>query len=285
VENANERTAPPDFPVFLGRDFPAPIRARRIHEIFASKPAFGVDDFEAMQRDDESVLAQDVLPVLNALPRQDGVTGQAQALLAAWDGTMGKDRPEPLIFNAAVQLFVANTIAANHVSEADLGHWGSFLDWLITPPGAAWCGGDCRPGLSQALHDATEHLSAQFGPDPRTWRWGTLHQAVFSHPLFGEVPGLSLLASRRVAVDGDDSTLFRGGNGTLGQFASLHGAAYRGIYDIADLERSRFVVTPGQSGNFVSPHAWDLMGMWAQGHTITIPASPARAVGTIRLEP
>ena len=288
VENANERTAPPGFPVYLGRDFPGPIRARRIHALLAAKPRFGIDDFEAMQRDDFSVLAQDVLPVLRALPRQPGTAGRAQALLESWDGTMAKDRPEPLVFNAAVQLFVKQVLAANHVPEADSGPWSGFALSLLAANGGAqatFCGGDCRPALGRALHDASEDLARRFGPDPSAWRWGSVHQAVFAHPLLGGVAVLGALAGRSVAMDGDDTTLLRGGNGILGQFAALHGAAYRGVYDLADLERSRFVVAPGQSGNLLSAHAWDMLPLWASGHTVTIPASPDGVSATLRLLP
>ncbi len=285
VENANERTAPPGFSPFLGRDFPQPIRARRIHELLGGKAKFSADDFADMQRDDISVLAHDVLPYLNALPRQQGTTGTAQTLLAAWDGTMAKDRPEPLIFNAAVQLFVARTIAANHVAESDLGHWGSFLDWLITPAGAVWCNGDCRPSLSTAIHDSVVQLATKYGDDPKAWRWGTAHQAVFAHPLLGALPVIGGFASRSVAVDGDDSTLFRGGSGDLGDFTSRHGAAYRGIYDLANLERSRFVVTPGQSGNLLSAHAFDMVPLWAAGESVTIPAEARSIQGHLLLTP
>ena len=285
VENANERTAPPDFAPYLGRDFPGPIRARRIHELLAAKPRFGIEDFEAMQRDDVSLLARDVLPILRSLPRQTGISGRSQAVLDGWDGTMARDRPEPLIFNAVLQLFVSHVLAANHVPEADSGPWGSFAGWLLTPPGGAWCNGDCKPELGRALHDASDSLAARYGADPAAWRWGAAHQAVFAHPLLGELPLVGGFASRSVAVDGDDTTLLRGGNGRLGQFSALHGAAYRGIYDLADLERSRFVVTPGQSGNLLSEHAWDMLPLWAEGRTITIPASPDSVSGTLRLEP
>ncbi len=285
VENANERTAPASFPVFLGRDFPAPLRARRIHAWLASKPVFSADDFEAMQRDPVSVLATDMLGPLRALPPQPGVAGQAQALLAGWDGTMDKARPEPLIFNATVQLFVAQVIAANHVAETDLGPWNGFADWLVTPAGGVWCGGDCRPALGRALHDATAQLATRYSADPATWRWGAAHQARFAHPLLGELPLVGALAARSVAIDGDDSTLWRGGSGVLGDFAARHGAAYRGIYDVAELDRSRFVVTPGQSGNLLSRHAFDMLPLWAAGRTITIPASPAQVSATLHLQP
>ncbi len=284
VENANERTAPPSFPVYLGRDFPAATRAMRIHELLGSRASVGVADFEAMQRDDVSVFAFDMLQSLAALKRQPGLTGRVQRLLEGWDGTMAKDRPEPLVFNAALQLFVQRVLAANHVPEADAGPWAGFAAWLLTPEGGAWCDGDCPAALGRALHDATEALATQFGGDPAAWRWGSVHQAVFAHPLLGELPVVGGLASARVAVDGDDTTLFRGGN-VLGQFTAAHGAAYRGVYDLADLDRSRFVVTPGQSGNLLGRHAWDLLPLWARGTTIMIPASPDDVSATLLLAP
>jgi penicillin amidase len=286
VENANERTAPPDFPVFLGRDFPAPIRANRIHALLGAKPEFAPADFQAMQADDVSSFAQTVLPVVKSLPAGSGMTGQAQALLARWDGTMAMDRPEPLIFNAALQRFVAQKLAANHVPENDSGPWPDFAQFLLVQGGdKIWCNGDCKPDLSRALADAVAHLATLYGPDPAAWRWGAAHQAVFAHPLLGNLPIIGPFASRRVAVPGDNTTLFRGGNGTLGDFTATHGAAYRGVYDLADLDRSRFVVTPGQSGNLLSPHAWDMLALWAAGRTITIADSPDRVTGTIRLAP
>jgi penicillin amidase len=285
VENANERTAPPSFPVFLGRDFPAPIRARRIHQLLSARSGFAPADFQAMQDDDLSVFAQDVLPILRALPRQPGLTGQAQALLDRWDGTMAVDRPQPLIFNAALQGFVARTLAANHVPESQSGPWADFAEFLLSPAGGVWCGGDCRPALGTALQAATQDLATRFGNDPAAWRWGNVHKAVFAHPILGDLPVIGAWASARIAVPGDDTTLFRGGNGRLGDFASLHGAAYRGIYDLADLERSRFVVTPGQSGNIFSAHAWDMMPLWAAGTTIAIKASPDQVSARIRLTP
>ncbi len=285
VVNANERTAPADFPVFLGRDWPAPWRADRIHQLLDAKQVEGIGDFEAMQRDDVSVFAQRILPVFAALPRQGGQVGQAQALLAHWDGTMADGLPQPLIFNAAVQLFVSNVLAAAHVPQRDSGPWADFAAWLLGPDGGGWCGGDCKPALAKALRDSVAHLGQVYGGGPSGWRWGVAHKAVFAHPLLGELPVIGAIASRRVTVPGDDTTLFRGGNGSLGDFEALHGAGYRGVYDLADLERSRFVVTPGQSGNLFSSHAWDMLPLWQAGTTVSLPATPDSVSATIGLDP
>jgi penicillin amidase len=285
VENANERTAPPDFPVFLGRDWYAPWRARRIHQLLDAKPVQTIADFEAMQRDDVSVFARDILPHFAALPPQPGEAGQAQALLAKWDGTMADEAPQPLIFNTAIQLFVTQTLAANKVPEKDSGAWADFAAWLLGPQGGAWCGGDCEPALALALRDGVAGLAKTYGPDPSSWRWGNAHRAVFSHPLLGDLPVVKDIASAHVPVQGDDTTLFRGGSGKLGDFEARHGAGYRGIYDLADLDRSRFVVTPGQSGNIFSAHAWDMLKLWQSGNTVAIPASPDGVTATILLTP
>jgi penicillin amidase len=285
VVNANERTAPANFPVFLSRDSFSHWRADRIHQLLDAKPIQSVADFEAMQRDDVSVFARKLLPVFAALPHEAGQVGQAQGLLARWDGTMADDLPQPLIFNAAVQLFVSQVLAAAHVPEKDSGPWDGFAAWLLGPDGGGWCGGDCKPALAKALRDSVSHLAQAYGGDPAGWRWGVAHKAVFSHPLLGDLPVVGEIASRRVTVPGDNTTLFRGGNGRLGDFEALHGAGYRGVYDLADLERSRFVVTPGQSGNIFSPHAWDMLKLWQAGATVTLPAAPDAVSATIGLSP
>jgi penicillin amidase len=45
------------------------------------------------------------------------------------------------------------------------------------------------------------------------------------------------------------------------------------VYDLADLDRSLFMVAPGQSGNLLSRHARDFLTRWRDGgSTATSPA-------------
>jgi penicillin amidase len=68
-------------------------------------------------------------------------------------------------------------------------------------------------------------------------------------------------------------------------FEAVHGAGYRGVYDLADLDRSRFIVAPGQSGHFLSRHAGNLMGMWRDGQGVQLGPRPANAPADITLRP
>ena len=51
-------------------------------------------------------------------------------------------------------------------------------------------------------------------------------------------------------------------------FASRHAAGFRSIYDLSNLENSRFIQSSGQSGNRLSPQYGDYARLWAGGQTI-----------------
>ena len=106
---------------------------------------------------------------------------------------------------------------------------------------------------------------------------------MFAHPMVRGIPVLGSLTTVSVPSPGDDNTLDRGG--TNAAFQSVHGAAYRGVYDLADLDRSLFMVTPGQSGNPFSSHARDFVMRWRDGATITLGPAAASIGGTVHLTP
>ena len=286
--NGNEPTVGTGFPVDLGRDADGDWRARRIRERLAGLPHAAIADFAAMQADGGSSFAAAVLPVLRAADIPLGPARAAQDLLRGWDGTMAADSPAPLVFNAWVQRFVSDVLARRHVDEAQRGSWEDFAASLLVPPhpdSAYWCAGPCAPVLADALAESVAALTPRFGADPAAWRWGAAHQAVFADPLLGALPVIGRLASRRIAVPGDDTTLFRGGNGTLGRFESRHGAGYRGVYDLSDLDRSRFMIAPGESGHPLSRFAWNMLRRWADGATIPLGPTPDAVSATVELTP
>lgn len=283
--NGNERTAPPDFPVFLGRDWFGDWRARRIRELLDATPKPGVDAFERMQVDARSDYAAALLPRLLAVQAAPGLPATALALLREWDGTAGVDRPQPLIFNAWMRRFLADVLARNAVPADAALPGDEFTAWMLSSPegGATWCGEDCAPLLAAALGEAMQELGRRYGDDPARWRWGEAHQAVFAHPILGRLPVVGPWLTARVEQPGDNETLFRGGTAREG-FASVHGAAYRGVYDLGDPDRSRFIAVPGQSGNPLSAHAGDLVERWVRGAGILL-GPDATAMQSVELTP
>jgi len=57
------------------------------------------------------------------------------------------------------------------------------------------------------------------------------------------------------------------------------------VYDLADLDRSRFVISPGQSGHPLSSLAWNFMQRWRDGGTVALTAAPDSVAATIHLTP
>jgi penicillin amidase len=71
----------------------------------------------------------------------------------------------------------------------------------------------------------------------------------------------------------------------LGSFAAVHGASFRGVYDLANLERSLFVVAPGQSGHVLTPLARNFVQLWRDGAMIMIPAQSDAVAVRLTLMP
>jgi penicillin amidase len=274
--NGNEPVAPPDFPVFLARDTFRDWRARRIRTLLDSKPRHSTSDFASMQTDTLSTYAAALLPTLRVVPG-------APRLLRDWDGAMTENAPQPLIFSAWMDTFHHAVLA-----KAAIPIWASapvfeFVPFVLSPDGASWCGGDCAPMLKSTLDTTMSALIERYGSDPAAWRWGAVHQAVFAHPVLRSIPVLGALTTQRIAVPGDGATLDRGG--TNDALEAVHGASFRGVYDLADLDRSLFMMAPGQSGNPLSRHARDFLTRWRDGAMVLLAHEPVEVSGTIRLEP
>jgi penicillin amidase len=274
--NGNEPVWPPNFPVFMGRDTFSDWRARRIRTLLDSAPKHSASDFAAMQVDVVSTYAAAVLPTLLAVP---GVP----PLLRDWEGSLTLNAPQPLIFDAWMDAFHQAVLAKAGIPLTASSPVFEFVPFVLSPEGASWCGGDCSPLLKSTLDSTMSSLTARFGADPAAWRWGAVHQAVFAHPFLASVPIVGGLTTLRIAVPGDGATLDRGG--TNDALAAVHGASYRGVYDLADLDRSLFVVTPGQSGNPLSRHARDFLTRWRDGAMVLLGPKPVETSGVVRLEP
>jgi penicillin amidase len=262
--NANERIAPPDFPVFLGRDWYGDWRARRIDTLLDALPKASLADFARMQADVGSTFAADMLPVLRT----------ASAVFDGWNGDMRMDAPQPLIFNLWLREFHRLVFRRQGLDPYYGGPMADFVGFVLSPAGAHWCGGDCAPLVKQALETA---IAAAHGT------WGDAHPAVFAHPMLGGIPLLGGLTTLSIPSPGDDTTLDRGSPNA--RMEGVHGASYRGVYDLADLDRSLFIATPGQSGHPLRAHARDLLRRWRDGATMTLGRTPASVSESIELTP
>ncbi len=96
---------------------------------------------------------------------------------------------------------------------------------------------------------------------------------MMSHKVFSHVPLLDRLSDLSFPSSGDFYTLDRGEGFDAPAdmpLARTQGAGYRGVFDLANPDQSRFIIATGESGHILSPHYRDLLPLWREGKSITL---------------
>lgn len=297
--NANNRITPEDYPHLITAIWEPPHRARRI-EALIGDGMHDLDSFAAIQLDQLSPLADDLLPLLLEASPTDDLAKTVIDMLSAWDRVMRADAAEPLIFATWYRAFT-RLIYQDELGPLFSSYWGIrplFVERVLTKR-QVWCDDQntdvlesCAELAARALDLALDGLAARYGDDPSAWRWGEAHPATMTHPILDAVPVVRDIVNIVEPVGGDSVTVNVGHyalHDDANPFASIQGASYRGLYDLADLDRSRFIAATGQSGHPLSEHYRDLTDLWAAGETVPMMRDPALytadATGRLVLEP
>ena len=302
IVTANHRTVPDRYPHHLTFEWAGGYRAQRIMEKLAERDRHDVESFRALQQDRVSLFARALLPRLRRLPVPPGAAdsvAHARRLLDEWDGAMDPDRPEPLIFHAWTWEF-GRLVSRDELGALQRDAWGRkgpFVQRVLEGRGV-WCddGGTaavepCDEMLARALAVAVDRIARDHGDDPDDWRWGDAHVAIAEHRPFGET-ALAPLFNLSGAAPGSIYAVNAFSFSPLEEerpFASTHGPGFRAIYDLADLDRSLFIHSTGQSGNVLSALYRSFEEDWRKGRYITVPTARAafesNALGRLRLVP
>ena len=302
VVTANHAVTAEDYPHPLTFEWAAGFRAARIMERLAARPRHDAGSFRSLQQDRVSTFARALLPRLRDVPLGADATPlarRARGLLETWDGEMNPDRPEPLVFHAWIWEF-ARLATADELGSVQEEAWvrkGAFVQRILETR-EVWCDDlgterteTCDDILVRALERAVGRVAERRGDDPVAWRWGEEHVALAEHRPLASSP-LAPLFNLRGPAPGSLYAVNAFEFSPLDQerpFASTHGPSMRAIYDLADLERSLFIHSTGQSGNVLSPLYDSFEEPWRNGQYVTIPtrreAFEEGALGRLRLVP
>lgn len=285
---------------FLGVDWLDGYRAARIVEVLAAHDAWDVEACARLQVDVTSLPWRELRDAVLAAAAGAEETRTAGELLSGWDGLASQGSAAASVF----ELFMAELASALTRRSASNG-WRSALGGGFGPSlprtvfgartagrvvAALRDGGDHAPLIRQALHAALATLTARSGADASAWAWGRIRPLRLLHPLGVARPLDRVLNLGPVAVGGDTNTVAQAGVqplDPLGNPAAI--ANQRSVIDLADVERSRFALAGGQSGNPLSPQYGDLFELWQRGQGVPIAwsseAVAAATVATLTLEP
>ena len=163
------------------------------------------------------------------------------------------------------------------------------VEGILERDDAGWCGPpDCAEASAQALGRALDRLQEKHGQDVSAWRWGDAHPSISVHRPLSNVKALAPLFEVRGPTGGDPFTV------NVGQyhldkadapFANRHAASLRALYDLADLENSRFIYQTGQSGNVFSGRYRDMSRPWAEVQYRPLRMQPERWASSLTLVP
>ena len=277
--NNAPRADVPDGP-FLGVDWLDGYRAARLVEAIGERSDWDVSATAELQVDVTAVPWRELRDLVLGLEPDAEPARAALDLLSGWDGVASADSAPASVY----ELFVAE-LASRLARAAAPASW----QWAIgagfgdafprTSLGARVvsqlvaairAGGHAAP-LAAARAVAVSTLRHRFGPDPADWAWGSVRPLHLLHPLGVRAPLDRLLNLGPVPIGGDANTVAQAGVRPLEPLANPAAIAnHRTVIDLADFERSRYVLAGGQSGNPLSPHYRDLFALWQRGNGVPI---------------
>lgn len=302
---ANNKIVPDSYPYFITADWAEPYRARRIEQLLKERNVHSVESFKQLQGDILSTMATDILPLMLAVPPKqiprNGELAGSHAMLSTWDGNMSVNRPEPLIFQAWYRE-LTRLVLADELGEVFQPLWRFrpvlMKNILINRDGQSrWCANQatgtatgCSELVAEALDRALDDLKVRYGSDLARWRWGEAHSTRAPHRPFSNIPVLRRWFEVSVPTGGDAFTVNASRNDIADEadpFGNRHASSLRAIYDLADLNRSQFIHSTGQSGHVLSPNYRDFATPWAAIEYIPMSMRQADfeagAVGRLRL--
>ena len=304
IVTANHKVVPDGYVPFLTSEWAPPYRARRIEALIDAKPQHDLASFSAIQADRRSLAAAEALPVLMTTAPSSATARAAMDRLARWDGTMDAERPEPAIYAAWMRELSRLVYADELGPDLFAVYWEQRHVFLVNvlrnvDGQGRWCDDITTPEIetcaglqTRALDLALADLVKRLGPDLDRWKWGALHPARSEHRPFARVPFLSDVFDLRVPTGGDTYTVNVGRYNIRDEqepFVNKHAASLRAIYDLADLEQSRFMHSTGQSGNRLSPLYANFVERWAEVRTVPMQmrrdSVEKGAMGTLSLQP
>jgi len=258
-------------------------RAGRIVELVSARSDWTIEDLKAVQMDDASWAAPQVVPVfVQELRQRVDVLSEHQRkaleFLEGWDYRHGAGSQGAVVFQLLCNLTLQNALEdemgpANFAAYGSVGDsWNFFKHFMQEPDSPFWDDiatpevRETRPDiLVRALKEAQAVLDERVGSDPAQWKWGALHTMEFKHP-FGYLPLFDRIFNigpfpSPGAAEVVNNMLYRG----VDNFDVLAGPSTRRLIDFADPAHSLTVLPTGNSGHLLSKHYDDQAEMFVRG--------------------
>jgi penicillin amidase len=243
---------------------------------------FTEEEIQRLQFDLVSTHAREVVPfILHAYDSVTVTDNDVRTTLEYfrnWNFEMRKEDVSTTLFQATISKLIYN-IFHDKMGERLYGLYDtlastplSALSRLLKNPHSEWFDDLKTPALEsrddmirKSVSDALVMLKSELGGDLKEWQWGRLHTVTFVH-VFGSNKLLSgIFNIGPFPIGGSHSTVNVGQYFIAHSFESAVGPSMRQVFNLADINDTRSVLPPGQSGQVFSGHYKDQVTLWLHG--------------------
>lgn len=289
-----------------------PYRAQRVEERLRAGDELTIEKMQDLQTDCVNYHARSLLQtLLNAIqeglrqgPHPESLNDaekRAMLLLSGWDCCERAETAPPLLWHQWYLFLLEGifrpqmglTLYDRFVASGMPAQVTDRLIYKVTMGGGSlWLDSEGEKSLSRialrSFRRAVGYLSAKHGASPERWRWGKEHTVSFRHPLPAHLRwSRFFLDLGPFPLGGSEISLNRPGFSQLRPFQVSVAATWRQIVDFGQLEDSRDICAPGQSGHPLSPHYADQLPGWLRGemHPQLIRHKTIQTLPFLRLKP
>ncbi|WP_053006117.1 penicillin acylase family protein [Kiloniella spongiae] len=276
---ANNKLVDGDYPYLVAKDWPNSYRARRIHQLLDKSNKLSVEDNQVIQMDTLSIAALEVLDILLMTPAVDPESEVIKQKLSDWDGRLTLNATEPVIFYHWIY-WLNQAAFGNLPTDASSFQTPDILrlQRRLSAKPDSWCRyGEKLANEENCVAQMTESLrrvASNYALQKNDLSWGELHSTSFQHQIFDRIPILGELLKLKIATPGGHDTINRASpsmkSGGLWRFPNVHGPSFRAVYDLDDLDNSRFLIATGQSGNPLSKFYGNFLLRWRDGNYVKL---------------
>jgi penicillin amidase len=289
IVTANNRVVDDGYPHYITHEWLNGYRAARIRDLLVSKGKLSLSDMAAIQADQHSLPAEQIVPHMLSVAARTRLAVHAQDILRTWNYQLSPEsagaaiyttflhKLEHIVFSAVLgdddtllqsYLGVGTTILA--IMNGYASRSRPLLIRLLNERDDSWFAESVVPNgprtwtsaLLSAFEAALDELREKLGNDPARWQYGKIHRVTFGHVL-GAVKPLNRIFNRGpYPAGGDIDTVNMGAVVPNQPETVVTVPSFRQIANLADLAASLSIHAPGQSGHPSSKHYDDFIKLW-----------------------
>ncbi|MGB8002401.1 MAG: penicillin acylase family protein, partial [Anaerobacillus sp.] len=276
ISTANNKITTKDYPYHITHTWAQPYRQERIREVLLANDELEVNDMMKLQNDFVNFQGKEFTPILASGLNKDELTSvekEALNVLKDWNFIDGRNESAPLLFHLWL-VEIENVLFKGEIDKDMMKLFegkSQVVDQLIRQASKGEEGpwmkkaGGFSTVLTSSYKAAVKRAVDLQGHTPEKWAWGTFHSVPFEHPL-GAIKPLDLLFNPEVNAMGGSRVTVGAAGWNTSTGSVNHGAPWRGITDLSDIQTSYNVISPGQSGYVFSKWYDNQIDDWVDGN-------------------